>query len=255
MKYIQFLNSNINFLNELKHDKKKLESEIIRLKEDNNKLERLNDQKDSEIHKLQTDLSNLKETNIKIQSQINLLLDENKDIKQKMADLSRKQSLSSEIIQLLRGHFSYSEKCQKVRERFHKAMNDSKIYEKKKNEINKEVVELRMKIKMTSDCLNDLRPKLSKLEASKKAAIASKNFKKAYLISKEIDPLKEQIALNEEVLAESDQKLRPFEIEASSYASELEQSKSALFQLQHDFYANVNEHVQKLTKISPKDEC
>lgn len=55
-------------------------------------------------------------------------------------------------------------------------------------------------------------------------------------------------------MAESDQKLRPFEIEASSYASELEQSKSALFQLQHDFYANVNEQVKKLIKISPKDE-
>lgn len=107
MKYIQFLNGNINFLNELKHDKKKLESEIIKLNEDKNHLEPLNDQKDSEIHKLQTDLSNLKETNVKIQSQINLLLDENKDIKQKMADLSKKQLLSSEIIELLRGHFNY----------------------------------------------------------------------------------------------------------------------------------------------------
>lgn len=77
------------------------------MNEDKNHLEPLNDQKDSEIHKLQTDLSNLKETNVKIQSQINLLLDENKDIKQKMADLSKKQLLSSEIIELLRGHFNY----------------------------------------------------------------------------------------------------------------------------------------------------
>ena len=109
--------------------------------------------------------------------------------------------------------------------------------------------------------LIDAKSKLPQLEASKKAAVASKNFRGAQQINKQITTITEQVQKNEAIVSDTTQRLENLEGEATTLSDEIaraqveaEESKIQLLQLDHDFFQSAVTELQSLFSISPFGE-
>ncbi|KAK8892436.1 hypothetical protein M9Y10_029664 [Tritrichomonas musculus] len=235
------------------------------LADDKQQLQREHEELDNKIKEIEAPFQSLVDTVDKREAEIKGVSAAIEKISQQI-DEGTKDSTSCEsaaniINKLCQDHFRYSEQRQKAKDRFDNAITNAKAYEKRRDEINDETIEIRGKCQRASEFLNNAKLKVPQLESSKKAAIASKNFKGAQQINKELTSLNDQISLNEKLVTEETQQLEKLEGEASSITSdiakaqvEVEESKLSLLQLDYNFFDNANTQTQKLCDISPFGE-
>lgn len=235
----------------LENDRKQLENEHVEL--------------ETKIKEIEAPFQSLVDTVDKREAEINGVSTAIEKITQQIDEGEKDSkgcvSAATIINKLCQEHYRYDEQRQKTKDRFDTAIQNSKNYEKRRDEINDETIELRGKAQRAAEFLNNAKLKVPQLEASKKAAVASKNFKGAQQINKELTSINDQISVNEKLVVEENQRLEKLEAEASSITSEIakaqvevEESKLALLQMDYNFFQMANESTQKLCELSPFGE-
>ncbi|OHT05771.1 myosin heavy chain [Tritrichomonas foetus] len=228
-------------------------------------LEKERDNLQTRIREIEAPFQNLVDTVEKRETEINGISTAIEKISQQIDD-GEKDSKSCEtaagiINKLCQDHFMYSEKRTEAKNKFDMSIKSAKDSEARRNEINDEAIELRGRCQRASEFLNNAKLKVPQLEASKKAAVASKNFKGAQQINKELTSINEQIIENEKLVTQGTQQLEQLEAEASSLTSdiakaqvEVEETKMNLLQLDYNFFSNANQVMENLVSLSPFGE-
>ena len=185
----------------------------------------------------------------------------NQQIEDGEKDAKECQGAATIIEKLCQEHSTYAREREAVKTRFDTAEKKATDGENRRNEINTETIELRSQSQRASEFLIDAKSKLPQLEASKKAAVASKNFRGAQQINKQITTITEQVQKNEAIVADTTQRLENLEGEATTLSDEIarsqveaEESKIQLLQLDHDFFQSAVTELQSLFSISPFGE-
>lgn len=184
-----------------------------------------------------------------------------KQIEDGEKDASECESAAKIINKLCQDHFQYSDKRNDLKKTYDDALRIESDNENKRNQINEDTVILRGKLQSASEQLMAAKSSLPQLETSKKAAVASKNFRGAQQISKQIASMNEQITANESFVQQTSELIEKMETEAvgistqiSKAQADLEESKIALLQLDFEFFNNSVEVLESLFKISPFGE-
>ena len=214
------------------------------------------------IREIEAPFQNLVDTVQKRETEINGVTTAIEKISQQI-DEGERDSDSCEtaakiVNKLCREHFLYSEKRTEAKNNFDSAVKFAQISESRRNEINDETIELRGRCQRASEFLANAKLKVPQLEASKKAAVASKNFKGAQQINKELSSINAQILENEKLVSEGTQQLEKLESESSSLTGDIakaqvsvEESKLSLQQLDFDFFTKANDVMANLVELSP----
>ena len=184
-----------------------------------------------------------------------------KQIEDGEKDANECESAAKIINTLCHTHFTYSEKRDTFKQKYDDALKNVKENEVQRNKINEDVVVLRNKLQTATDQLMAAKASIPTLETSKKAAIASKNFRGAQQISKQIASMNEQIVSNESLVSQTTELIEKMEAQAMQLSSEiskaqadLEESKIMYLQLDFDFFTRSIDEMKTLFGISPFGE-
>lgn len=236
---------------EIAEDQKALDQEIAEYKKRVREIEAPFQSLVDTVEKRETEITGVSAAVDKVNTQIE---DGEKDAREC-------ESAAQIINNLCKEHCTYSDQRGAVKARFDSAEKKVTDSEARRNQINTETIELRSQSQRASEFLIDAKAKLPQLEASKKAAVSSKNFRGAQQINKEISTINEQVEKNQNIVSETTQRLESLEEEGSMLSGQIaqaqveaEESKIQLLQLDYNFFSTAVKDLKSLFEISPFGE-
>jgi chromosome segregation ATPase len=182
-------------------------------------------------------------------------------IEESELDATQCESAAALINQLCKEHFSYLERRTRTTEKFDAAGRQAVERDKRRSAINAETIALRGKCQQASEFLIEAKAKRPQLEAAKKAAVVSKNFKGASQISQELNKMIEKIDTNERLVTQTSAKLEQLEQEVADLTSEIasaqveaEEARVSMLNIDHEFFTQAVKELKGLFELSPYGE-
>ena len=210
---------------------------------------------ESPYHDLQENVTNRDNEITQLSAALESVKKELHDAEQ---DVDESQSASDIILEICSYHSDFKNQRSSVKKKFDEANNLAQNASKQRNQISMEITTLLAEKEKTNRYIEEAKFQIPQLDSSKKAYVASKNFKGAQQVSNQLKEIQDKLNLESTKLNDIDTRLsqlqsQEHELKANSFKlfDNVDDAKIELNSYDYAFYSKASDLLIALCHSSP----